>query len=240
MASPGKPLQSLSIFFPCYNDEGTIGSLVRLAFRAAEELTDDYEVIVVDDFSADRSRAVLQELAKSNPRLRAVFHDANRGYGGALKSGFAAAQKDFIFYTDGDGQYDVGELPRLAERMREGVDVVNGFKVNRADPWFRRLIGWGYNLAARFAFGLKVRDVDCDFRLLRRSVLEKVKLESDTGIVCVEMMKKIQDAGFRVEEVPVRHFPRLYGRSQFFSLPHLTRSVLALVRFWWQTRQCLR
>ena len=227
----------MSIFFPCCNDAGTIGSLVLLALTTAETLADDYEVIVVDDFSADRSRAILEELAGRFPKLRLVFHDSNRGYGGALKSGFAAAAKEFIFYTDGDSQYDVAELPRLAARMGEGVDVVNGYKVNRADSWFRRLVGLGYNLAARWLFGLKVRDVDCDYRLLRRSVLEKVKLESDTGVICVEMMKKIQDAGLRIEEVPVHHFPRLYGQSQFFTVPHVARSALALARFWWKIRK---
>ena len=237
MAHPPKPLPSLSIFFPCCNDAGTIGSLVLLALTTAETLTDDYEVIVVDDFSADRSRAILEELAGRFPKLRLVFHDFNRGYGGALKSGFAAAEKEFIFYTDGDSQYDVAELPLLAERMGEGVDVVNGYKLNRADPWFRRLVGFGYNLAARRLFGLAVRDVDCDYRLLRRSVLEKVKLESDTGVICVEMMKKIQDAGLRIEEVPVHHFPRRYGQSQFFTVPHVARSVVALGRFWCRTRK---
>jgi glycosyltransferase involved in cell wall biosynthesis len=240
MPESAKQLSSLSIFFPCYNDAGTVGSLVLLAFRAAGWLTDDYEVIVVDDCSTDNSRAILEELAGHYPRLRLVCHDTNRGYGGALRSGFAAARKEFIFYTDGDGQYDVLELPRLAERMREGVDVVNGYKVNRADPWFRRLVGFGYNLVSRRAFGLKVRDVDCDYRLLRRSVLDQVKLESDTGVICVEMMKKIADAGLRVEEVPVHHFPRLYGRSQFFTVPHVARSVIALARFWRQTRKHAR
>ena len=236
MAQPPKPLPSLSIFFPCCNDAGTIGSLVLLAFSVAESLTDDYEVIVVDDFSADRSRAILEELAARFPKLRLIFHDRNRGYGGAVKSGFAAAGKEFIFYTDGDRQYDVAELPLLAASMGEGVDVVNGYKVNRADPWFRRLVGFGYNLASRRLFGLKVRDVDCDYRLLRRAVLDQVKLESDTGVICVEMMKKIQDAGFRVVEVPVHHFPRLYGQSQFFTVPHVARSAVALARFWWRTR----
>ncbi len=236
MAHSPKPLPSLSVFFPCYNDAGTIGSLVLLAIATAETLTDDYEVIVVDDFSTDRSRAILEELAGRYPRLRLICHDGNRGYGGALKSGFAAATKEFIFYTDGDCQYDVAELPRLAEHMRAGVDVVNGYKLNRADPWFRRLVGYGYNLAARRLFGLQVRDVDCDFRLLRRSVLEQVSLESDTGVICVEMMKKIQDAGGRLAEVPVRHFPRLYGQSQFFTVPHVARSAVALARFWWKTR----
>jgi glycosyltransferase involved in cell wall biosynthesis len=233
--SKSQRLSSLSILFPCYNDAGTIGSLVLLAIRVGEWISEDYEVIVVDDLSADNSRAILEELAARFPPLRVIYHERNRGYGGALKTGFAAAAKDYIFYTDGDGQYDVLELVRLAEYMRDGVDVVNGFKVNRADAWFRRLVGFGYNQLVRFAFKIRISDVDCDFRLMRRSIFERVALESDTGLICTEMMKKIQDQGFVTVEVPVHHFPRLYGSSQFFTVSHVGRSLLALLGYWWKS-----
>jgi len=230
-----KKLPGLSIVFPCYNDAGTIGSLVLLAHRVGEWISDDYEVIVVDDMSTDNSRAILEELSASLSRLRVIHHEVNKGYGGALKTGFAAAQKDFIFYTDGDGQYDVLELVRLAEFMSEGVHLVNGYKVNRADNWSRRLIGFCYNKLVRMAFGIRIRDVDCDFRMMRRSIFEKVKLESDTGLICTELIKKVQDQGFVIVEVPVHHFPRLYGSSQFFTVSHVSRSLLALLGYWWKT-----
>jgi glycosyltransferase involved in cell wall biosynthesis len=233
----GKRLSSLSIFFPCYNDAGTIGSLVLLAFRVAEWLTDDYEVIVIDDMSTDNSRAILEGLQPRYPRLKVVYHESNKGYGGALKTGIAAAGKEFVFYTDGDGQYDVLELVRLAERMNDGVDVVNGYKVNRADAWFRRLVGFIYNKTVRFAFGIKMRDIDCDFRLMRRTIFERVSLESDTGVICTEMMKKIQDQGYTVVDVPVHHFHRLYGASQFFTGTHLARSLWALAKYWRKIRR---
>jgi glycosyltransferase involved in cell wall biosynthesis len=230
-------LSSLSIFFPCYNDAGTIGSLILLGARVGEWISEDYEVIVVDDMSTDNSRAILEELAARLPRLRVIYHERNRGYGGALKTGFAAAGKDFIFYTDGDGQYDVLELVRLAEYMKDGVDVVNGYKINRADNWFRRLVGFGYNSLVRSGFGIRLRDVDCDYRLMRRRIFERIQLESDTGIICTEMVKKIQDAGFVTVEVPVHHFPRLYGSSQFFTVGHVGRSMLALLGYWWKSRR---
>jgi len=220
------------VVFPCYNDAGTIGSLVLLASRVGEWLSDDYEVIVVDDMSTDNSRAILEELSSRLPMLRVIYHERNKGYGGALKTGFAAAGKDYIFYSDGDGQYDVLELVRLAEFMGDGVDVVNGYKVNRADNWSRRLVGFCYNQFVRLAFGIKIRDVDCAFRLMRRSIFEKVKLESDTGVICTEMMKKVQDRGFVIVEVPVHHFPRLYGSSQFFTFSHVARSLWALTVYW--------
>lgn len=230
-----KKLSSLSIIFPCYNDAGTIGNLVLLAVRVGEWISNDYEVIVVDDMSTDNSRAILAELSARFPILRVIRHERNRGYGGALKTGFAAAAKDYLFYTDGDGQYDVLELARLAEAMRDGVDIVTGYKVSRADSRFRRLVGFSYNRLVRFGFGIRVRDVDCAFRLMRRSVFERVKIESDTGLICTELMKKVQDLGLKTVEVPVHHFPRLYGSSQFFTVSNVGRSLLALLGYWWKT-----
>lgn len=232
-----KKLPSLSIVFPCYNDAGSIGSLVLLAHRVGEWISDDYEVIVVDDMSTDNSRTILEELSVRYQLLRVIYHEVNKGYGGALRTGFAAAKNDFIFYTDGDGQYDVLELVRLAEYMSEGVHLVNGYKVNRADSWSRRLIGFGYNKFVRLAFGIRIRDVDCDFRLMRRSIFERVELESDTGVICTELIKKVQDQGFVIVEVPVHHFPRLYGSSQFFTFSHVVRSLWALVLYWFRLRR---
>lgn len=191
-----------------------------------EKVTDDFEIIVIDDKSTDGSRELLVELQRQIPQLRLVFHEKNRGYGGALRSGFAAATKDLIFYTDGDGQYDVKELPLLLERLAPDIDIVNGYKIKRQDPAYRLVIGFLYQYLTKFVFGLKIRDVDCDFRLMRRKIFDRVKLESDTGTICVEIVKKIQNAGFRFSEVGVSHFHRSYGRSQFFTLKRIS------VTFW--------
>src|SRR5439155_4373959 len=137
------------------------------------------------------------------PALRVVTHEMNRGYGGALRSGFAAATKDIIFYTDGDAQYDPSEMEMLWQQMGPGVDLVNGYKISRSDPWHRIFIGRLYHYIVSILFGLKLRDVDCDFRLMRRSIFDRINLEKTSGIICVEMMKKIQDGGFRIAEVPV-------------------------------------
>src|SRR5947209_17009715 len=131
----------------------------------------DFEVIVVDDGSTDRSRQILHELMDHFPRLRLVEHDGNRGYGGALQSGFAAATKDWVFYTDGDGQYDPGEIELLVKEATEGVDVVQGWKIRRGDSWKRALIGRVYHHGVAHLFRLHIRDVDCDFRLIRRAVI---------------------------------------------------------------------
>ena len=225
--------ESISVFFPAYNDWGTIASMVVLACRVVEPLTDDYEVIVVNDASPDHTAEILQELGLRYPRLRVVTHPANRGYGGALRSGFAAARSDWVFYTDGDAQYDVRELGRLWER-RAGVDLVNGYKIRRSDPWYRAVAGRLYHHLVKRLFHLPVRDVDCDFRLIRREVFERVRLTEDSGLICVELMAKVGLAGCRIAEVPVHHYHRLHGKSQFFNIRRVLRVLINMVDLWWR------
>jgi glycosyltransferase involved in cell wall biosynthesis len=224
----------LSIFFPAYNDAGTIASLVIEARKTAERLTPDFEILVVNDGSTDRTGEIADELARTYPEVRIVHHAGNRGYGGALRSGFAAAAKDFVFYTDGDAQYDPTELAALWARMRDDVDLVNGYKISRSDPLHRIIIGRIYHHTVRILFGLTVRDVDCDFRLMRRAIFDRVTLEHNSGVICLEMMKKIQDARFRIAEVPVHHYHRAFGRSQFFNVRRLARTAVDVGRLWWQ------
>jgi glycosyltransferase involved in cell wall biosynthesis len=223
---------SLTVFFPAYNDAPSIPILVRRTFQVLSPLTSDFAVVVVNDGSGDETGAVLDFLCEEfGPRLRVITHPRNRGYGGALRSGFAAADKDFVFYTDGDGQFDVGELPKLLAAMEPDVGLVNGYKLKRSDPLHRIWIGNIYNRFARLLFRIPIRDVDCDFRLIRRSLLDRVRLVSTSGAICVELVKKIQMSGCEIREVPVNHYPRQHGRSQFFrwrSLGTTFRQVLAL------------
>jgi glycosyltransferase involved in cell wall biosynthesis len=224
----------LSIFFPAYNDAGTIASLALVAHMTARELAGEHEVIVVDDGSPDHTGTLLDEMARHFSWLRVVHHEANRGYGGALRTGFATASKELVFYTDGDAQYDPRELRRLWEAFAPGVDFVNGYKISRNDPVHRVVVGRLYHWFVKLAFGLRLRDVDCDFRLMRRSVFEKVSLTRSSGVICVELMKKVQDHGFRVAEVPVHHFHRSYGKSQFFNFSRVARTLADLARLWWE------
>lgn len=225
---------SISAFFPAYNDAGTIASMVIAADMTLRALTDDYEVIVVNDGSRDHTADVLEEMARQYDRLRVIHHPRNRGYGGALRTGFASATKDLVFYTDGDAQYDPRELKRLLEAMTDQVDFVNGYKIERHDPLHRIIIGRLYQHFVRLAFRLKLRDVDCDFRLMRRSVLERIELKANSGVICVELMRKVQSAGVPMAEVPVHHFHRAYGRSQFFNFRRVARSLAALAALWWE------
>ena len=223
---------SLSIFFPAYNDAGTIASLAIVAHMTARELTDDYEVIVVEDGSPDHTGELLDEMAAHFPWLKVVHHEKNRGYGGALRTGFATASKELVFYTDGDAQYDPREMRSLWEAFGPEVDFVNGFKMGRSDPFHRVVIGRVYHWFVKLAFGLRIRDVDCDFRLMRRSVFDKVELTRSSGVICVELMKKVQDHGFRIGQVGVHHFHRSYGKSQFFNFPRVARTLLDLMKLW--------
>ena len=227
-------MPGLSVFFPAYNDAGTIASLVISAVKVAGTLTPDYEVIVVNDGSSDDTPKILDELAKIYPQhVRIVHHPKNRGYGGALRTGFATASKDYVFYTDGDAQYDPSEMTVLWGKMTDDVDWVNGWKISRSDPFHRIVIGRLYHHMVKLLFGLKVRDVDCDFRLMRRRIFDVVHLEKDSGVICLEMMKKFQDAGFRVAEHPVHHYHRTYGKSQFFNFRRIFKTAVDVLKLWW-------
>lgn len=228
-------VNSLSIFFPCYNDGGTIASLVIAACETAAKVTSDYEVIVVDDGSKDESRQILAHLQKEDPEhVKPVLHERNRGYGGALRTGFRTASKEWVFYTDGDGQYDARELVRLVELAGPDVDVVQGYKIKRHDPLHRIWIGQTYHWMMKLMFHLRIRDVDCDFRLIRRSVFDQVNLTQDSGVICLEMVKKLERAGFRFKEVGVSHYFRMYGKSQFFNFPRIWAVGLGVIRLWWR------
>jgi glycosyltransferase involved in cell wall biosynthesis len=218
LSTPLPKPASLSVFFPAFNDSGTIASMVIRAVSAASELTSDYEVIVVNDGSADATAEIADELARTYPQVTVIHHSRNRGYGAALQTGFRSATKDLIFYTDGDAQYDPGELKTLWQRMSADVDLVNGYKISRADPLHRIVIGRLYHHIVSTLFGLHLRDVDCDFRLMRRTIFDRINLQKTSGIICVEM--------------PVHHYHRAFGRSQFFNYRRLIRTGIDLLILW--------
>ena len=231
-------VSSVSAFFPCYNDAMSIGKMVRDVRESLVEAVSDFEIIVVNDGSSDNSLQVLQELQKEVSELRIVNHEVNRGYGGALLSGIAASTKQWVFYTDGDAQYDAREISRCIAAVTESSDVIQGFKIGRGDPLHRRIIGRVYHHSVRLLFRLPVRDTDCDFRLMRKSILDKFRLQSTTGVICVEMMHAFNRVNARFVEVGVSHYHRPHGKSQFFRIPAISRSALQLLQLW--TRLMLR
>lgn len=216
----------ISVFFPAFNDALSIGKLVADALFVLPTLTDDYEVVVVNDGSTDATDAVLRALEAEHGKVfRVVRHAANRGYGAALRSGFETATKDLVFYTDGDGQYDVREMAKLFALFGETVDVVNGYKIARVDKNSRKVVGGFYNQLAHLLFALPVRDVDCDFRLIRAEFLRKINLTSTSGSICVELVYKLNHAGARFVETGVNHYARPHGRSQFFTVRRVSKTL---------------
>ena len=226
------PKPSISAFFPCYNDAATIGDLVLQADRELRALSDDHEIIVVNDGSRDESASVLAALGARVERLRVVTHETNRGYGAALRSGFAHATKDLVFYTDGDGQYDVSELPILLMLLTDDTHFVNGMKMTRQDPPHSVFIGNLHRFVTRWSFWLPITDVDCDFRLIRRSILDKLTLRSNSGSICVELVKQAQRAGAQFREVSVHHYARRSGVSEFFTPRRILDTYVDLAIMW--------
>ncbi len=225
-------IKSLSIFFPCLNDSLILPQLIKKANLAASKLTTNYEIIVINDGSTDSSGKVLVKLKKRYPKLRLINHSKNQGYGATLRDGFKNAKKEWVFYTDGDGQYDPAEMTSLLKKIGKGVDVVNGYKLIRNDLWFRKLIGGLYNKVLHVFYRLPISDVDCDFRLIKRIFLKKINLTSTSGVICLELIVKLKKAGARFSEVGVHHYSRPYGKSQFFRMKNVLKTGYEGIRFY--------
>lgn len=199
---------SISLVLPAHDEAPNLGPLLAEARRILPRIAKEYELIVVDDGSRDATA----EIATRTPGVRLVRHERNRGYGAALRSGLRAARCDWIFFTDADLQFDLDDLPALLEASH-GVDIVAGYRAPRRDPPLRQLLGWGWGRLVRAVHGIRVRDVDCAFKLLRRSVIDAIPIESVGAFVNTEILVRAAAHGFRIREVPVRHFPRRAGRS---------------------------
>jgi glycosyltransferase involved in cell wall biosynthesis len=230
-----KTLRSLTLFFPCYNDRETIGGLVEAADHVARELTGDYEILVIDDGSTDGSRELLQTLKSTFPALRLVFHEINRGYGAAVTSGFNHALKEWIFYTDGDGQYDPADLRALA-MLAAQHECINGVIMRRGDSALRVLTGALYRHFCRLAFRVHFYDINCDFRLIRAAALRKIRLTVTTGALGLELIARLEREGYYIQGCPVRHLPRPHGKSQFFKPVRLFKTAADLFRLWLSLR----
>jgi len=217
---------------PAYNEEAIIQHTVHHVADVLRTLTDDFEIVVADDGSRDRTGAILQDLWAQEPELhlRVVTHERNRGYGAALASGFDAARKDLILFTDGDKQFDVSELAGFLAAMDDETDLVIGWRRRRADPPIRLLNAWGWKLLVNTLFGYTARDVDCAFKLFRRRVWERVTVHARGATFSAELLVKARRLGFRVKELPVSHFPRTAGSPTGARPSVIARAFVELVQ----------
>jgi glycosyltransferase involved in cell wall biosynthesis len=225
-------MDSLSIVLPAYNEEENVEQAVKHVSRVAQTLDRDYEIILVNDGSTDRTGEIGRQLEERVPSFRLVEHYPNRGYGGALKAGFAAAQKDLIAFYPGDAQFDFGEITRLLERLEEeNADIVCGYRSDRQDNAIRRLNAWGWNLVVRLLFGYLCRDIDCGFKLFRHEMLEHVTIVSDGAMIDTELLAGAKARGFRVAEAPLTHLPRQAGEATGANLAVIIKAFRDLIQF---------
>lgn len=209
-----KPHQiSLSVMFPCYNEEDNVERTTMAALMACERLVDDYEIVIVNDGSKDRTGEIADRLSAEYPRVRAVHNRPNRGYGGALARGFREARKDWVFYTDGDGQFDFDELENVLPMIAK-YDIVSGYRMDRQDSFLRKLNAkaWGVLVKAVF-FGMKIRDIDCAYKLYPKSFIDRIELRSTGALIDTEMLAKATYMGYSIGQIGVHHYPRTAGQQ---------------------------
>jgi putative flippase GtrA len=225
---------SLSVFFPAYNEEANIRTAVEEAVRVIDEspYVGDYEILVVNDGSHDNTLAISRELEALLPQVRVVDHSTNKGYGAALRSGIAAARKDYVFFTDADLQFDIVELQSLLVHLTE-YDVVIGYRAPRRDPLMRLLNAKVWNLLNRTLFGLKVRDIDCAFKVFRRDLVQELNLRSHGAMISAETLIRLTRQGVAIKEVPVSHLPRTAGSPTGAKLSVIIRAFREMMRLYW-------
>jgi glycosyltransferase involved in cell wall biosynthesis len=221
-------MTAISAVLPAYNEEALIEATASTMSGVLRGLVEDYEVIVVNDGSKDRTEAIVTELATRDPHVRCVTHPVNRGYGEALRTGFSSAQKELIFFTDGDKQFDVREIAGFIARIDQ-ADLVIGFRRPRRDPFLRLVYAWGWKLLITALFGYVARDIDCAFKLFRRSVWESVRVRSGGATFSAEFLVRARRAGFRVLELPVSHLPREAGKPTGGSIRVIVRAFKELI-----------
>lgn len=221
----------LSVFFPAYNEEGNIKDTVEKAVGVLEKIkVGSWEILVINDGSKDRTKDVVEKLSRKYPKVR-VVNQPNGGYGAALRSGFKNSKFEWICYTDGDGQFDFSEVAKFLDE-EDTADLLLGYRIKRKDPWYRILFAKGWAMSLFIFFGLKFKDIDCGFKMVRRKVIDQVSpLESSRGaMINAELVIKSKRAGFRIKEIGVNHYPRLHGSSTGASLRVIVKSYLDLIK----------
>jgi glycosyltransferase involved in cell wall biosynthesis len=235
MDSNKKPV-SISVFFPCYNEQDNIARTAQRTIDVLQKLGTDYEVIIVDDGSSDATAKIADEIARGNSRVKVVHHPTNLGYGAALQSGFKAATKELVFYTDGDGQFDISELPSLLPLIKQ-YDIVSCYRLNRQDNLIRKLNGWAWTKLVGFLFNMKVRDIDCAFKLYKREIFDNIRMSSRGALISAEILARAVRKGYTITQRPVHHYPRTAGVQTGAKLRVILRAFRELFKLAGEIKQ---
>ena len=231
MSKPGparKPL-SLTVFFPCYNEEANVEETTKAALKVCRRIADDFEIIVVNDGSQDRTGEIADRLAADYEEVRAVHNSPNLGYGGALQRGYREATKEWVFYTDGDGQFDFEEINLLLPLLEE-YDAVSAYRLNRQDPPIRKLNAWCWTVLVNLVFGTRLRDIDCAFKLFPRKLFDEIQMKSMGALIDAEVLARAKRLGYRIGQVGVHHYPRRVGEQSGANLRVILRAFRELFK----------
>lgn len=231
---PIKPL-SLTITFPCYNEEANVERVTRAAVDVGRRIADDLEIVIVNDGSKDRTGEIADRLAAEIPEVRVAHNSPNRGYGGALSRGFREATKNWIFYTDGDGQFDINELPELLPLL-ETHDIVSCYRIDRKDPFMRKLNAFCWSRLVNGLFRIGLRDIDCAFKIYPKPFIDAIEMHSRGALIDTEMLAKARNRGLRIAQRGVHHYPRTAGQQTGANLRVIARAFGELFKLYGQIR----
>jgi glycosyltransferase involved in cell wall biosynthesis len=235
---PRSPL-SISVFFPCYNEEANVERTTRAALKTCRRISDDFEVIIVNDGSKDRTGEIADGLVADTPEVRAVHNNPNLGYGGALQAGFRAATKNWVFYTDGDGQFDFEEIDKLLPLL-DRYDIVSGYRLDRKDPFVRKLNAFAWTSLVNVVFGLWLRDIDGAFKIYPRRLFDEIEMKSMGALIDAEVLARAKRLGYTIGQVGVHHYPRTAGEQSGANLSVILRAFKELFRLRGEIRRTRR
>lgn len=231
---PLRPL-SLTIFYPCYNEEANVERVTRAAVAAGRKVCDDLEVLIVNDGSRDKTAEIADRLAAEIPQVRAVHNSPNRGYGGALQRGFREATKNWIFYTDGDGQFDFEEIPKILPLL-ETHDIISCYRIDRKDPLMRKLNAKAWSTLVNMLFHIGLRDIDCAFKIYPRTFIERIQMHSTGALIDTEMLAKARNLKLKIAQMGVHHYPRTAGQQTGANFKVILRAFRELFKLYRQIK----
>ncbi len=224
---PHRTPLSISVFFPCFNEEANVENTTLSALKTLRRISDDFEVLIVNDGSQDRTGEIADRLAEQHPQVRAIHNPTNYGYGGALQQGFRAATKKWVFYTDGDGQFDFDEIDLLLPLL-DTCDIVSAYRLNRHDPLIRKINAFGWTVLVNFVLGMRLRDIDCAFKIFPRRLFDDIEMKSKGALIDAEVLARATRLGYRIGQIGVHHFPRTAGSQTGANLRVILRAFKEL------------